>query len=144
MVDKGLVQSFLLQLEEKVTQLRNAPVKSLADLQKDPILQNGVLHLLQTAIEICLDTANHMIADEGWRAPTSNKDTFQVLFEQNVLAEDLIKRCQNMAGFRNILVHMYEKVDLEGVYGILKNHLGDFQSFAQAIKKFLEKAALKI
>ena len=139
MVDKELVQSFLLQLEEKLSQLGQAPVKNLTDLQKNPILQNGILHLLQTAVEICLDIANHIIADEGWRSPTSNKDAFQVLFEQDVLSEDLAKRCQNMAGFRNILVHMYEKVDLEDVYGILKKHPGDFQSFAHAIKVFLEK-----
>lgn len=139
MVDKGLVQSFLLQLEEKVSQLKKAPVKNLADLQKDPILLNGILHLLQTAVEICLDAANHMIADEGWRSPASNRDAFQVLFEQNVLTDDLNKRCQNMAGFRNILVHMYEKVDLADVYGILKKHLDDFTLFARAVKGFLER-----
>ena len=115
MVEKELVQSFLLQLEEKIRLLKEAPAHSLADLQKDPILQNGILHLLQMAVEICLDIANHFIADEGWRAPTSNRDAFQVLFEKEVVSEDLLKRCQSMAGFRNILVHMYENVDLAAV-----------------------------
>lgn len=140
MVDKDLVKSFLLQLDEKLGTLRKTPVESLSVLQKDPILQNAVLHLLQTAVEICLDTANHIIADEGWRAPTSNRDTFQVLHEQGLLSDELLQCCQNMAGFRNILVHMYEKVNLADVYGILKKRLGDFDQFASVVKKWMGPA----
>lgn len=139
MVDKDLLKSFLLQLEEKLALLKKTPVKLLVHLQKDPILQNAILHLLQTSVEICLDIANHLISDEGWRSPTSNRDTFQVLFEQGLFSEALLKRCQNMAGFRNILVHMYEKVDLADVYAILKKHLDDFDQFASAVKKWMEK-----
>lgn len=139
MVNPELVKSFLLQLEEKLGNLKKAPVQNMADLQKDPILYNGVLHLLQTSVEICLDVANHIIADAGLRSPSSNKDTFQILYEQNILDEELLHRCQNMAGFRNILVHMYEKINLEDVYLILKKHLRDFEVFSTAIKKYLKK-----
>lgn len=138
MVDKDLLKSFLLQLEEKLALLKKTPVPSLAHLRKDPILQNAILHLLQTSVEICLDIANHLISDEGWRSPTSNRDTFQVLFERGLFPEALLKRCQNMAGFRNILVHMYEKVDLANVYAILTKHLDDFGRFSSAVKKWME------
>ena len=53
-------------------------------------------------------------------------------------SDDLLKRCQNMAGFRNIVVHMYEKVDLADVYSILKNHVADFELFSKAIKTFVK------
>lgn len=139
MVDKDLVKSFLLQLDEKLKILKETPVNSLADLEKNPILQNAVLHLLQTCVEIVLDIGNHIISDEGWRAPSSNKDTFQVLYENGVFSEDILKSCQNMAGFRNILVHMYEKVNLQDVYGILKKHLSDFDLFARAVKTYIDK-----
>ena len=139
MVERELVQSFLLQLKEKLADLKKAPVENLQSLQKDPILQNGVLHLLQTSVEICLDLANHFIADEGWRSPSSNRDAFQVLFEKEIFDEPLLKKLQNMAGFRNILVHMYEKVDLESVYSILKKNLDDFDSYASAIKTYLDQ-----
>jgi uncharacterized protein YutE (UPF0331/DUF86 family) len=140
MVNRELIQSLLLQLEERLTLLQQNQMESFADLQRNPIMQNAVLHLLQTAIEICLDTANHCIADEGWRAPTSNRDTFQILFEQRVLSETLLKQCQHMAGFRNLVVHMYEKIDLADVYAILTKHLNDFHQFADAIQQFLETA----
>lgn len=139
MVDANLLKSLLLQLASRIQTLKGTKISKIETLEKDPILQNAVLHLLQTAVEICLDMANHLIADEKWRPPTSNRDAFQVLFEQGILSGDLLKRCQKMAGFRNILVHMYEKIDLADVYAILKKHLKDFDLFATAIKKYLKK-----
>lgn len=139
MVDANLLKSLLLQLADRIRTLKKMQIPRMETLEKDPILQNAALHLLQTSVEICLDMANHLIADEKWRSPTSNRDTFQVLFEQGVLSGDLLKRCQKMAGFRNILVHMYEKIDLSDVYSILKKHLKDFDLFAEAIRKCLKK-----
>jgi len=45
---------------------------------------------------------------------------------------DLLKR-------RNILVHMYAEVDVEMVYEILQNNLGDFDEFTKYIARYLEK-----
>jgi len=139
MVDLELIQSLLLQLNDKLDIIKKTPVKSLEGLQKDQIIQNAILHLLQTSVEICLDIANHIIADEGWRSPTSNRDAFAVLFENDVIDKEMLEKCQDMAGFRNILVHMYEKIDLSNVYGILKKHLADFDGFSHAIKTYVDK-----
>ena len=139
MVDRELIQSLLLQLQERIDLLKKTSISSFEHFQKDAILQNAVLHLLQTSIEICLDIANHFIADEGWRSPTTNRDTFQVLFENNVIDAALLQRCQQMAGFRNIVVHMYEKIELAEVYGIFSRHLDDFTALARSIKTYLDK-----
>ena len=41
-------------------------------------------------------------------------------------------------GFRNIVVHQYDKVDAEIVVGILKNNLKDFSVYKDAIINFLK------
>lgn len=140
MVNRELVQSLLLQLEERLTLLKKHRPHRLADLQRDAVLHNACLHLLQTAVEICLDIANHCIADAGWRTPSSSRDAFLVLFEQGVITKPLLTTCQHMAGFRNIVVHMYEKVELADVYAILRHHLKDFSLFAQAMQRFLKRS----
>jgi len=43
-----------------------------------------------------------------------------------------------MAGFRNILVHGYDDVDLGVVKDILSRHLGDLTSFTSAIRERLQ------
>jgi uncharacterized protein YutE (UPF0331/DUF86 family) len=40
---------------------------------------------------------------------------------------------------RNMLVHHYEKVDNEVVFGIFKNRLGDFDLFCEFILEYVKK-----
>jgi len=42
-----------------------------------------------------------------------------------------------MVGFRNIIVHDYEKIDYDILYDILKNKLKDIEEFLLEIKKNL-------
>jgi uncharacterized protein YutE (UPF0331/DUF86 family) len=44
---------------------------------------------------------------------------------------------ENMAKFRNILVHHYSKVDAGIVVRILKNNLNDFLSYKDAVVNLL-------
>jgi uncharacterized protein YutE (UPF0331/DUF86 family) len=40
----------------------------------------------------------------------------------------------NMVGFRNIIVHGYDSVDLSVVESVVTDHLGDFHAFVRAIR----------
>ena len=42
-----------------------------------------------------------------------------------------------MAGFHNVLVHLYLEVDPHKVYSYLQHDLGDFELFAQYIAEYL-------
>ena len=90
-------------------------------------------------IEACIDIAQHLIADEKWREPTSYRDTFAVLAENGILHPEDLKRFEPMAAFRNLLVHYYERVDDEIVFGIFRNNLDDFACFADRIVDFQKK-----
>ena len=51
--------------------------------------------------------------------------------EQGVIPEEKMPVFQNMASFRNMLVHRYEKIDDEIVYGVFQKRLDDFQLFGE-------------
>jgi uncharacterized protein YutE (UPF0331/DUF86 family) len=42
-----------------------------------------------------------------------------------------------MAGFRNVVVHLYDDVDLGIVRDVVENRLGDLLEFADAIRRKL-------
>jgi uncharacterized protein YutE (UPF0331/DUF86 family) len=42
-----------------------------------------------------------------------------------------------MAGFRNVLVHEYLEIDRRRVYRVLRDDLGNFAKFIQAVSKLL-------
>jgi len=45
---------------------------------------------------------------------------------------------RDLAGFRNIVVHGYERLDLRIVRDVLANRLDDLLAFGQAIRVVLE------
>ena len=95
---------------------------------------------VQVAIETCLDISKIIISALELHEPKDNKGVFTVLAEANILSENSLKFLIPMAGTRNILVHGYDKVEDNIIYGVLKRHLGDFDLFLKEIQKnFIDK-----
>lgn len=139
MVNVILVRKLIGDLREKKRLLEGRRIRRLGELQSDPFLSNATQHLIEIMVEICIDIGNHIIADEGWPAPSSNRQIFEILEAKGVISPALAALAKKMVGFRNIVVHMYEKVDLQEVYAIYKKHLGGFERFAGEIEKFLPR-----
>ena len=90
---------------------------------------------VQVAIETCLDISKIIISDLALREPADNKGVFTVLAEAEILSENSLKFLIPMAGTRNILVHGYDRVEDNIIYGVLKRHLGDFDFFLTEINR---------
>ncbi len=102
MVDQDRVRRLLGMLERYRTLLAgDAP---------DPYRRR---HLVQTAAQICIDLANHVIASDGLRVPKDYGDAFRVLAEAGVLDPGLAEHMVSLAGARNLIVHLYAEVDDE-------------------------------
>lgn len=137
MVDIILVKKLLTDLRERKKLLKEKNIKDFNVFSSDPFLHNAVQHMLEVMVEICVDIGNHIIADQGWPVPSSSREIFETLHQRKVISEDVLKTAKKMVGFRNIVVHMYERVDLEEVYAIYKRHLNGFEKFAAEIEKFI-------
>lgn len=61
-----------------------------------------------------------------------------MLYENGLIDEELRGRLHNMARFRNLLVHVYGKVDDKKVYEFLKTNLGDFDALARQVAQAVE------
>jgi len=133
LLDKNLILRKLSELEDYQSQLEEYKTITVNDYINDWKAQRIIERTLQLMIEICVDICHHLISAKKYRIPTSYSDTFLVLFEQQILDESLMCRLQQMARFRNILVHNYEKVDPAIVIPLLKNNLNDFTLFRNAI-----------
>jgi uncharacterized protein YutE (UPF0331/DUF86 family) len=55
-----------------------------------------------------------------------------------VLEPDLKVRMSKMARFRNLLVHLYWKVDDREVWRVIREHLQDFEVYLRAIGGYLK------
>ena len=135
MVDPGRLRSLLDRLGEELEHLRRLAAIAPEELLADPDRLAGVKYRFVVAIEICIDAAQHVIASEGFRAPFDFADAFAVLGEAGVLPSEQVPALQEMARFRNLLVHGYQRVDDRKVLGILGSRLDDLDAFRAHIAR---------
>jgi len=138
MVDKTLILRKLAELDEYLEQIREYKDITIELYSKDWKTQRVVERTIQMMIEVCVDIAEHIIADRGYRIPTSYADTFRVLSEKDILSKELFNKLEKMARFRNIVVHNYDRIIGEIVIDILKRNLNDFLSYRDAIINLLK------
>ena len=74
-----------------------------------------------TAIEACVDVAQHICVTQGWGPPRDNGDALAVLGRHGVIAPELAGRMRLAAGLRNVLFHEYVEVDDDVVLGRLRD-----------------------
>ncbi|MDN5749650.1 MAG: DUF86 domain-containing protein [Pseudonocardia sp.] len=134
MVDLDRLAFRLELLHDYLTELRRLRSLDLADYLREAYAGR---YLVQVATQACIDVAGHVVASEGWRAPRDFADGFTVLHEHGVLDEDLTGRLRALAGLRNRLVHVYDRIDDERVHQTLSQGLGDLEAFGVAITRFV-------
>ena len=137
MVDKSLVLRKLSDLSDLCGQMIEYQGITARRYAADWKSQRIVERTLQMMVEMCLDVANHIISDKGYRRPVGYADHFTVLRENGILSARLTARMEKMAKFRNLIVHNYDKIDAEIMVGIIKKSLVDFDAFKKAVVKFL-------
>jgi uncharacterized protein YutE (UPF0331/DUF86 family) len=138
MVDRELLSRKLSRLQGYVEVLKSAADITWQKYQSDLRSRAFVERYLHVAIEEVIDIANHLVSFHGWREPTGYRDLLLILAEHKVLPEHHLHTFQNMASFRNMLVHRYENMDDELVFGIFKKHLGDFDLFISLVTHWAE------
>ena len=132
MTDPALVAKKLAFIETCVRELRTlARPERIADDVRE---QRFVEHTLQLAIQAALDVASHIVSDERLGEPDTNRDVFRLLERSGIVPADLGMRLERMAGFRNVVVHLYRDVDLGIVRDVVENHLDDLLELVAAIR----------
>lgn len=138
MTDRALVEKRLALIESCVADLRRLarPERMLSDVREERFIE----HTLQLAIQAALDVASHIVSDRRLGEPRSNRELFLLLERDGWLPSDMRARLADMAGFRNILVHGYDDVDLSVVEDVVTTRLVDLESFVASIRQGLNRA----
>jgi uncharacterized protein YutE (UPF0331/DUF86 family) len=118
-------------------------LKDLSRLSKNELLEHyGNIDTAKynfiVAIEAGIDICNRIIAKENFGYPQEYAEVIKLMGERKVLDEDLVARWIEMVKFRNLLVHLYWKIENERVYDYLRNNLGGFEAFKSAIRSHLK------
>jgi uncharacterized protein YutE (UPF0331/DUF86 family) len=133
MLDADVVRSRCLEIEDSVTRLERLAVLPRDRFLADRDSQDIACYRLLVAIEAALALCYHVSTRRLRKAPEDYAACFAMLFEAGLIPEGLSTRLQQMARFRNLLVHIYWKLDYGRIYDIMQRDTGDLRVFASAI-----------
>lgn len=133
--DKNKIDQKLLFMDTCLNKLKKLREFDKRIFMDDFTKVDSAKYLLQVSIEAMLDIASHLIARNRWGRPKDNKEHFQILFDNRIIAEKDVLIYFNMAKFRNRIVHMYFDISDEMIYDIVQNNIDDFERFIGNIAK---------
>ncbi len=112
---------------------------SREEILNDPWKMRGIRYSLQTAIEAMIDIAYHLAAKMYNYPPVDARDAFQTLRHNGVISSADFDDYAAMVGFRNRLVHGYQEISPERLYGIITSRLGDCDKFVETVTSLVSK-----
>jgi uncharacterized protein YutE (UPF0331/DUF86 family) len=127
----SLIQEYLSELKElsKITE-----EKFLADRINSAAGES----YLRRSLESVFDIGRHILAKSYGFKELEYKKIALELGKKGVLDKEYASVLLKMAGYRNRMVHLYQEITPEEIYGILKSHLSDIDRFVSEISRFLE------
>jgi len=134
---RSIIIAKLARLDEYLGYLKELGRYSEAQFISDHRLYGLAERYLQLSIEILIDAARQLIIQLNLERPDNNYEAFETLFKEKIISASLFERLRLMAGFRNILVHDYMKIDRKIVYKALRGNIKDFALFRAAVIKKL-------
>lgn len=137
MTDLQLVAKKLALIETSVGELRS--LVHLEIIQEDVRELRFAAYTLHIAIQAALDVAAHIVADNRLGEPQNNRELFELLARYGWISRELMGSLREMVGFRNIVVHGYERLNAAIVEQILRHHLEDLLQFVSAIRTQLSR-----
>ncbi|MDO5629736.1 MAG: DUF86 domain-containing protein [Mobilicoccus sp.] len=135
MVDVVRVERLLRQITDDIAVLERE-ARADDSRRADPMWLRGVKYSLITAIESCVDIAQHVCATSGWGPPADNGHALRLLGEHGYLPPDLAEALARASGFRNVLVHDYVRVKDDIVLRRLTD-LSDLRRFVATVASHL-------
>ncbi|MBI3180692.1 MAG: DUF86 domain-containing protein [Myxococcales bacterium] len=74
---------------------------------------------LEVAAQCCIDLALVILAVRGLGPPESYRDAFATLARAKLIEPELASQLEGWAGLRNVLAHLYTRLNLEKLHGAL-------------------------
>ena len=136
-LDPDVVRSRCTEIEDSIGRLEQLAALSREQFLADRDSQDIACYRLLIAIEAALALCYHVTTRRLRKAPEDYAACFATLGEAGVLPADLSDRLQQMARFRNLLVHVYWKLDYGRVYDIVHSDVADLRRFASVMAALL-------
>jgi len=106
-------------------------------LKNDPTLKAALERYLYLLCQSAIDLGETVIALKDFYRPGSYSEIFQTLKEKQIISPELAQKLIKMTGFRNAIIHDYQKFEFSVAYQVLMVGIEDIKEFESTIKNYL-------
>lgn len=128
----------------KIQSIQRCVQRAREEFRSDPegfdtnyTLQDAAILNVLRACEQAIDLANHVIRLGRMGIPNTSAESFDLLRNKSVIDADLAVRLKKMIGFRNTIIHEYQRMNLDIVKTVIVSGLDDLITFADRVMAFL-------
>lgn len=138
-IDKEVIREKFAKLAEVIGLLEKYKNTPRENFLIDFTINSAAQFNLILGIEVIMDIGNHILAEKYQVHPKEYKEIIEALGKYEIVPEDFAKENAEMASFRNLIIHQYEKVDMNLIYQNLQKAPDVFRQFAEYFQEFLNK-----
>ena len=137
-INKDLIMKKSEEIKEALrflNQLNGIPLSEFLN-NKDKIsaCKYEIIRAFEAAFSIC----NHLCAKILAKSPDTYSECFNLLTEHQIIDKELAHRLSAFAKFRNLLIHLYWKVDDAEVYKNIIAGLEDLEQYTNSINQYIK------
>ncbi len=137
-IREKVVADRLFWVADMISSIRSLPLGSFADFTADARNTGAAESYLRRALEALLDTGRHVLAKGFGKAAVEYKEIALGLRECGIIDSGTEKILHDLAGYRNRMVHFYDKITDDELYGICSSQLTDIEHIAGTISSFIQ------
>jgi uncharacterized protein YutE (UPF0331/DUF86 family) len=132
-LDADVVRNRCAEIEQSVARLAGIRARGRLEFLANSDLRDIACYRLLIAIEAALALCYHVSARRLRTIAEDYAGCFRALEHEGVIAESLSARLQQMARFRNLLIHVYWTIDYGRIFDVLERDLDDLTEFSRTI-----------
>lgn len=132
------------QIEEYLGLLMDLIPEDIDEYKSNMVIKSACERNFEKVVEVVTDLAFLLIKMDKLKIPDDDVAAFKILAENNIIPNKLAENLQNAKRMRNILAHLYYKIDDERIfYSLSKEIESDAMEFINNIKKKLNAELIK-
>ncbi len=136
-LDRNLLAAKTMAVEHHLSRMNRAlPTEPSGFATNEDAGDIVILNLWQ-ATQIVIDLALGACTHFNLGAPASYKDAFRLLAETKRLDAGVAARLQSACGFRNVVVHGYDRLDFARLHDAARHGPADLRAFLRAMRDLL-------
>lgn len=136
-LNADLIRTRCTEIDESLVRLEDIRRLPIDDFLASQDTLDIACYRLLVAIEAALALCYHVSARRLRQTPEDYASCFSSLEHAGLVPADLAERLRHMARFRNLLVHVYWKIDYRQVHEILRDRLEDLRAFASLMARLV-------